>query len=67
MPGLERMNPEQPCQGPSAHHPHRYVCDDPDDDCYEEWRPGRYEQFNELACCLDGQTWPCKVKRSHHA
>lgn len=61
MPTLTRMNPETACV--PSHHPHRMVCDDADDDCWDEWRPGRYEPYNLLECCECGQEWPCAHKR----
>jgi hypothetical protein len=39
------------------HHPHRVYCPDPGLCCLEPVGP--------LLCCLDSETWPCAVKRSH--
>jgi hypothetical protein len=65
MPYLERKNPETPCQPNGAHHPHRLVCSDPDDDCWDEWQPGKFGPYNRLACCVCDQDWPCETKRAH--
>jgi hypothetical protein len=41
------------------------VCGDIDDDCWDEWRPDKYEPYNILTCCIDGQEWPCRTKVQH--
>jgi hypothetical protein len=63
MPYLERANPRTECPTTGAHHPHRMICGDPDDDCYDEWRPGKWEQYNLLQCCVCAEEWPCPTKQ----
>lgn len=61
MAQLMRVQPGFPCQPGMAHHPHQYICVDPDCGC--DFLTGR--PFQEMRCCIDGQTWPCKTKRDH--
>lgn len=66
MPLLVRWYPEVPCQPEPAHHPHLYICSDPDDDCHDDLEDGKgFMEFHELQCCVDGQKWPCETKKEH--
>ncbi len=66
MPGLERENPNTPCQPNGAHHPHLLVCSDLDDDCWDDLGDGRgWMQYHELTCCVCNSEWPCDTKKRH--
>lgn len=45
--------------GTDEHHPHRVYCPRPDECC-------GWEDLG-LVCHLDGEEWPCQVKRQHVA
>lgn len=65
MSNLVRDNPETACQPDGAHHPHMWVCDDPD--CDGEGMPCELAYEGILICCVCGGDWPCKTKRQHMA
>jgi hypothetical protein len=68
MPGLERMNPDTPCQPDGQHHPHLYICNDPEDDCWDDLGDGHgYLPYHAQECCVCRGTWPCETKRIHIA
>lgn len=68
MSHLVRMNPETPCQSDGAHHPHRWVCVDPECGCEDDYDDGQgFGPYRPLDCCVCGQEWPCATKRQHVA
>jgi hypothetical protein len=56
---MVRQYPAIPCQPEGKHHPHRWVCVDPDCGCeYIDGKP-----YSRLDCCVCKQAWPCAHKR----
>jgi hypothetical protein len=41
------------------HHPAYIFCSDPETCCGHWWPVA-------ITCAVDGQRWPCEIKRSHH-
>lgn len=69
MPFLVRQS-VYPCPSVESevevHHPHLMVCSEQDDDCWDDLNDGRgFMPYHELQCCIDGQEWPCDVKKAH--